>query len=133
MTVAQLQAALDGAPFARQYRFRVESADGDTCAVFCPANPDLLRPDNIVSGPAFMAAADVAMWLAITNTLGPKATSAVTVEMKTNFVSALKGAQEFCCTAQIRKAGSRIVFGTAECREVDLLTSGADAGTQVRQ
>jgi acyl-coenzyme A thioesterase PaaI-like protein len=118
-TVHDLQAILDRSPFVRQYGFRVESAAADTSTVFCPGRPDALRPDGIMSGPVFMAAADVAMWMAIIHTLGPDAVSAITVEMKTTFISALKGAQDFRCTANILKAGSRMVFGTADCRDLN--------------
>jgi len=119
MSLSQLQAVLDGSPFARYYGFRVETADEGTAAVLCPANTDFLRPDGIIAGPVFMAAADVAMWMAVINAYGREGNSTVTVEMKTNFVSALTGAQEFRCTARILKSGSRLVFGTADCSALD--------------
>ena len=115
----ELQAVLDRSPFVQQYGFRVESAASNTCTIFCPGKAHALRPDGIMSGPVFMAAADVAMWLAIIKTFGSSAESTITVEMKTNFVSALVGAQDFRCAAIIHKAGSRLVFGTAECRSLD--------------
>jgi acyl-coenzyme A thioesterase PaaI-like protein len=117
--VHDLQAVLDRSPFMQQYGFRVESCSGETCTIFCPGRVDALRPDGIMSGPVFMAAADVAMWMAIIHTLGSEAVSTITVEMKTNFVSALAGAQDFRCTATILKSGSRLVFGTADCRTMD--------------
>jgi len=69
-----------------------------------------------------MAAADVAMWLALLTRLGP-ADGSVTVEMKTNFLSAAKQ-EDFRCTAKILKLGKRLVYGVAECvtREGTLLT-----------
>lgn len=122
--VAGLQAILDGSPFVQQYGFRVESAAGETCTLYCPGNAGFLRPDGILSGPVFMAAADVAMWMAIINSLGPDGQATVTVEMKTNFVAALVGAEDFRCTATVLKSGSRLVFGTADCRSLagELLT-----------
>src|SRR6266568_2359184 len=56
-----------------------------------------------MSGQVFMAAADVAMWLAIMTKLGTSE-AAVTAEMKTNF---LNGAREedFLCQAKILKLG----------------------------
>jgi uncharacterized protein (TIGR00369 family) len=124
MSLSQLQAVLEGSPFAQYYGFRVEAADDGSATVLCPANANFLRPDGIVSGPVFMAAADVAMWMAIINAYGQEGNSTVTVEMKTNFVSALARAQDFLCTAKILKAGSRLVFGTADCcaRDGRLLT-----------
>ena len=56
------------------------------------------------------------MWMAIIATLGPEAESTITVEMKTNFVSALVGAEDFRCTASILKAGRSLIYGTADCR-----------------
>lgn len=114
--IDELQTVLYRSPFAQQYGFRVESADTGTATIFCPGQAEALRPDGITSGPVFMAAADVAMWMAIIRTLGPAAESTITVEMKTNFVSALVGAADFRCTANIMKAGRRLIFGTAECR-----------------
>jgi len=101
----------------QQYGFRVESAAEGTFTLYCPGNPDFLRPDGILSGPVFMTAADVAMWLAIMSALGPDAASTVTVEMKTNFLAALAGAQDFRCTATVLKSGSRLIYGTADCRD----------------
>jgi uncharacterized protein (TIGR00369 family) len=119
MSLTELQSVLDGAPFVQQYGFRLESADAGTCTLYCPVSASFLRPDGIVSGPIFMAAADVAMWLAIISAVGPDASSTVTVEMKTNFISALVGVQDFRCTATVMKSGSRLVFGTADCRALD--------------
>ncbi len=114
-----LQSVLDSAPFAQHYGFRIESAQDGTCTLWCPGNAGFLRPDGIVSGPIFMAAADVAMWIAIMSALGPEGQATVTVEMKTNFVSALAGAEPFRCTATVMKSGSRLVFGSADCRTLD--------------
>ena len=115
----KLQAVLDRSPFAQHYGFRVESADSNASTIFCPGKADALRPDGIMCGPVFMAAADVAMWMAIIATLGSEAESTITVEMKTNFVSALVGAHDFRCIANILKSGKRLLFGTAECRTID--------------
>jgi acyl-coenzyme A thioesterase PaaI-like protein len=114
-----LQAVLDRSPFMQQYGFRVASADTNTATIRCSGRADALRPDGIMSAPVFMAGADVAMWMAIIGTLGPAAESTITVEMKTNFVSALVGPEDFRCTANILKAGKRIVYGTADCRALD--------------
>jgi uncharacterized protein (TIGR00369 family) len=119
MSLAHLQSVLESAPFVQQYGFRLVSAEDGSCSLLCPAHASFLRPDGIVSGPLFMAAADVAMWVAIISALGADASSTVTVEMKTNFVSALSGAQDFRCTANVLKSGSRLAFGTADCRALD--------------
>ena len=66
-----------------------------------------------MSGQVFMAAADVAMWLAIMTKLGTQET-AVTVEMKTNFLNEARQ-EDFLCQAKILKLGKRLIYGTAEC------------------
>lgn len=97
------------------------SGDGE-CTLLVPFRKDFERPGGVVAGPVFMAAADVAMWLAIITKLGA-ADGSVTAEMKTNF---LNGAREegFLCHAKILKLGRRLVYGVAECtnREGKLLT-----------
>jgi acyl-coenzyme A thioesterase PaaI-like protein len=78
-----------------------------------PFQESFERPGGIVSGPVFMAAADVAMWLAIMTKLGLDATT-VTVEMTTAFLRGNKH-RDFWCTARILKLGQRLVYGVAEC------------------
>ena len=112
-TESELQQVLSDAVFARIYGFRLHSiADGE-CTLDVPFQHAFERPGGLVSGPVFMAAADVAMWLALLTRLGP-ADGSVTVEMKTNFLSAAKQ-EDFRCTAKILKLGKRLVYGVAEC------------------
>jgi uncharacterized protein (TIGR00369 family) len=89
-----------------------EIADGE-CSIDVAFQEEFERPGGMVSGQVFMAAADVAMWLAIKTKLG-LADASVTAEMKTNF---LAGARKsgFRCTAKVLKVGRRLVFGVAEC------------------
>lgn len=119
MSLVHLQSVLASSPFVQQYGFRLESAEAGAATLYFPGKTDFLRPDGILSGPVFMAAADVAMWVAIMSGLGPGAASALTIEMKTNFLSALEGAEDFRCTATVLKSGSRLVYGTADCRSLD--------------
>ncbi len=114
MSQQELEKLLSRSPFVQEYGFRVQSAENGNCTLHCPCNEKFLRPDGIVSGPVLMAAADVAMWCAIVNSLGKQAARAVTAEMKTNFLSAVKS-EDFLCTAKVLKIGSRLIFGTAEC------------------
>ena len=75
-----------------------------------------------MAGQVFMAAADVAMWLAIMTRLGP-GDGSVTAEMKTNFLGSAKQ-EDFLCHAKILKLGRRLIYGVAECtnREGKLFT-----------
>lgn len=115
MSREKLEALLNSTPFVQQYGFRLESAEPGKCTLHCPCNEKFLRPDDIISGPVLMAAADTAMWVAIVSSLGQNAPAAVTVEMKTSFLSSAKRGEDFWCTAKVLKTGSRLIFGTAEC------------------
>jgi acyl-coenzyme A thioesterase PaaI-like protein len=117
VTEAELRRVLDDAPFTRMYRFGLHSfADGE-CTLQVPFQPLFERPGGIVSGPLFMAAADVAMWLAIMTRLGV-ADRSVTSAMTTAFLGAARR-ESFRCTARIVKLGRRIVYGLADTTTTD--------------
>jgi uncharacterized protein (TIGR00369 family) len=110
---AQLQKLLDGSNFLRPYGFRVVEADEEKCTLELPHKAELERPGGIINGPALMAAADCAMWLAIKARIGVE-NDALTSELNTAFLSPAKG-QHVYCTARILKMGRRRIYGTAEC------------------
>jgi acyl-coenzyme A thioesterase PaaI-like protein len=117
VTEAELRRVLDDAPFTRMYRFGLHSfADGE-CTLQVPFQPLFERPGGIVSGPLFMAAADVAMWLAIMTRLGV-ADRSVTSAMTTAFLGAARR-EPFRCTARIVKLGRRLVYGLADTTTTD--------------
>jgi acyl-coenzyme A thioesterase PaaI-like protein len=101
----------------RSYGFVVQSVASGECVLSVPFQRVFERPGGIVSGLVFMAAADVAMWLAIKTLLGMDE-ACVTAEMKTSFLSAAKE-EDFRCHARILKLGKRLVYGVAECTSVD--------------
>ena len=68
-----------------------------------------------VNGPAFMAAADCAMWLAIKRHIGLQH-DAVTSELNTAFLNAARRETVYC-TARVLKLGKRMIYGTAECHD----------------
>jgi len=104
------------------YGFQLYSFGDGECTLLAPFRKDFERPGRVVAGPLFMAAADVAMWLAIITRLGISDGS-VTAEMKTNFLNAARE-EDILCHAKILKLGGRLVYGVAECtnREGKLLT-----------
>ena len=112
---AELQRLLDGERFLRPWKFRLVKADGQECIVALPNRLALERPGGIVNGPALVAAADVAMWLAIKSRLG-MVHDALTSDLNTVFLAPAK-AKTVYCTARILKAGTRRFFGTAECHD----------------
>ncbi len=112
-TKSQLQKMLDKAKFIRHYGFRVVRASDEGCTLELPHRPVLERPGGIVNGPALMAAADCAMWVAIKARIGLEK-DALTSELNTAFLSAARGGHVYC-TARILKFGRRSIYGVAEC------------------
>ena len=92
------------------------------CTIEVPFRAEFERPGGTVSGPVFMAAADVAIWFAVATRLGSDGTL-VTVDLKTTFLRAARR-EPFICTAHVLKIGRRLVYGVAECisRDGILLT-----------
>ena len=113
----ELQALLDRARFLRPYGFRVVTASKEKCTLELPHKPALERPGGIINGPALMAAADCAMWLAIKARIGVE-NDALTSELNTAFLAPAKGEHVYC-TAKILKLGRRRIYGTAECHGKD--------------
>jgi uncharacterized protein (TIGR00369 family) len=117
MAIAVSQAELDellaSVPFTRAYGFRLAAFGDGRCVLAVPFQKAFERPGGIVSGQVFMAAADVAMWLAIMTRLG-RADLSVTSQLSTAFLGTVKGAP-FRCEAQVLKLGRRLVYGVAEC------------------
>ena len=109
----ELEELLTEVAFTRNFGFRLDAIGDGQCGIKVPFYEGFERPGGIVSGQVFMAAGDVAMWLAIKTKLGLTDAS-VTAEMKTNFLGAAKR-EGFCCTAKILKVGRRLIYGTAEC------------------
>jgi acyl-coenzyme A thioesterase PaaI-like protein len=108
-----LQRLLDTAQFLRPYGFRLVSVSRGKCMLELPHKADLERPGGIINGPALMAAADCAMWLAIKARLGLNG-DALTSELNTAFLAPAKGEHVYC-TARILKMGKRRIYGVAEC------------------
>jgi len=112
VTDAELRALLADVPFTRAYGFRLSSIADGQCAIDVPFQKTFERPSGIVSGQVFMAAADVAMWLAIMTKLG-RTDASVTAAMTTAFLGSAKE-EAFRCTARILRLGRRLVYGVAE-------------------
>jgi uncharacterized protein (TIGR00369 family) len=121
-TESELRQLLSQVGSTNHYGFQLYSLGDGECTLLAPFRKDFERPGRVVAGPLFMAAADVAMWLAIITKLGVSDGS-VTAEMKTNFLNAARE-EDILCHAKILKLGRRLVYGVAECtnREGKLLT-----------
>jgi uncharacterized protein (TIGR00369 family) len=112
-SVNELKQLLNDVAFTRNFGFVLHKIADGRCSIDVAFQETFERPGGIVSGQVFMAAADVAMWLAIKTKLG-LADSSVTAEMKTNFLGSAKRAG-FRCTAKVLKLGRRLIYGVAEC------------------
>jgi uncharacterized protein (TIGR00369 family) len=116
-TRKELQAVIDKSKFIRHYGFKVIRSSEKSCVIELPHKPLLERPGGIINGPALMAAADCAMWLAIKTRIGVEE-DALTSELNTAFLAPAKGGHVYC-TAKILKFGRRRIYGTAECHAKD--------------
>ncbi len=115
MTVTAFQELLDAHAFTRDIGYKVHEAGDGYCSLDIPFQAAFERPGGVVAGQIYMAAADVAMWLAIKTKLGMDDAS-VTAEMKTSFLGSAKK-ESFRCTAKILKLGRRLIYGVAECTD----------------
>ena len=113
LTQKELEQVLADSAFVADYRFSIHDYGDGECTIYVPFQEKYVRPGGLVSGPVFMAAADMAMWLAIMTQIG-RVEMAVTAEMKTSFLSGAKR-EGFYCTARTLKVGRRLIFGVAEC------------------
>ena len=111
----ELQALLRRARFVGGYGMRLVSVDDQACTIAMPFRRAFERPGGTVNGPAFMTAADCAMWLAIKRHIGMER-DAVTAELNTAFLNAARRETVYC-TARVLKMGKRSIFGTAECHD----------------
>src|SRR5213594_1524092 len=111
-TESELQQILTDVAFTRNFGFRLHSIGYGECVLTVPFQQAFERPGGVVSGQVFMAAADVAMWLAIMTRLGARHGS-VTAGMTSAFLGAARR-EPFRCTARVVKLGRRLVYGVAE-------------------
>ena len=109
----ELERWLATAAFNRYYRFRLRDFGADECAIEVPFRAEFERPGGTISGPVFMAAADVATWLAIATLRGPDETW-VTVDLKTSFMRAARR-EPVTCTGRVLRLGRQLAYAIAEC------------------
>ncbi|WP_210396608.1 PaaI family thioesterase [Motiliproteus sediminis] len=79
-----------------------------------------LRPGGTVSGPAMMALADVAVYVALLGEIGP-VPLAVTTNLNINFLQRPKPEADVIAEAKLLKVGSRLAVG-----EVSLYSEGGE-------
>ena len=114
---AEVEGWLAGAAFNAYYRFRVGALGAGECTIEAPHRGEFERPGGGVSGPVFMAAADVAIYLAIATRSGAHERW-VTVDLKTAFLRAAVR-EPFTCRARVLRLGRRLAYVVAECARAD--------------
>ena len=112
---AALQKLLGRSRFVSGYGLKLVTVTDSDCTIAMPFRRALERPGGTVNGPAFMAAADCAMWIAIKRHIG-LAHDAVTSELNTAFLNAARRETVYC-TARVLKLGKRTIYGVAECHD----------------
>ena len=114
---AEVEGWLAGAAFNAYYRFRVGALGAGECTIEAPYRDEFERPGGGVSGPVFMAAADVAIYLAIATRCGAHERW-VTVDLKTAFLRAAVR-EPFTCRARVLRLGRGLAYVVAECTRAD--------------
>src|SRR5260221_11312831 len=82
-----LQKLLERSRFVSSYGLKLVSVTDAECTIAMPYRRAFERPGGTVNGPAFMAAADCAMWLPVQGHIGI-GHDAVTSEQNTAFLNA---------------------------------------------
>lgn len=117
--VEQLNAVLAevAAPFVASLGLRVQAADARQVRLAMPVTPALVHGGGVVCGQALMAAADTAMVLALSASLGGFRPM-TTVQLQTSFLRPVPGdAAEVTLLCTLLRRGKTLAFG-----EVELLT-----------
>ena len=96
-------------PLTRIWGVELLAAEGGQAKLRLPANADLLRPGNTISGPVLMGLADMAFWAALLSTNAGRDNS-VTSSMNVNFL-APAGPGPLVAEARVVKAGKRMIYG----------------------
>lgn len=120
MSAAEVEAAIrTGLPSAGDSGFRVEEVRPRGARVRLPFHRWMLRPGELVSGPALFTAADTAMYALVLSHVGPQL-MALTANLNIHFLSPAP-AGDVVADARLLRMGSRLAV-----MEVLLYTAGGD-------
>jgi uncharacterized protein (TIGR00369 family) len=117
--IDRLSAVLDDvtAPIVKSLQLSVLSADAKQVTLRLPVTQHLVHGGGVVCGQALMAAADTAMILAVSASLG-EFRPMTTVQLQTNFLKPVPGdATEVRIVCTLLRRGKSLAFGN-----IDLLT-----------
>ncbi len=107
------------APWVRDLGLELVAADAQSARFRLPVSPGLVHGGGVLCGQALMAAADTAMIIAITSSLGGFQPM-TTVQLATSFLSAVRAdAGAVSVVATVLRRGRKLVFGEIEVRLLD--------------
>ncbi len=120
---------LAGAALNAHFGFRLRESGAGECTIEAPFRDELERPAG-VSGPVFMAAAEVAIRLAVVTRRGTGETR-VTADLETALLRAARR-DPLACTARVLGIGRQLVHAVAECASQDGTPLTHHTGIDVR-
>jgi uncharacterized protein (TIGR00369 family) len=106
-----------GVPLAETWGVEVLEAEPGRAVCRLPRRAELLRPGGVVSGPAIMGLADIAVWAALLAASGGRDES-LTAAMQVNFLSAA-GPGPLLAEARLIKPRGRLLFAEVLIRRND--------------
>jgi len=110
ITAADLDALADrDAPFVEIFGFRTERIGFGEATIRLPYNENHIRPGGTISGPAMMAVADWAVYVAVMGAIGP-VDLAVTTNLNINFLRK-PAERDLIAEARLIKLGRRLAVG----------------------
>ncbi len=97
------------APFVQLFGFKTERIGFGEATIRLPYNKDHIRPGGTISGPAMMALADWAVYVAVMGAIGP-VDLAVTTNLNINFLRK-PAERDLIAEARLIKLGRRLAVG----------------------
>ncbi len=121
MKLTTMQETLDrvAAPFVKSLGLRVTAADADSTTVVMPVTPSLVHGGGVLCGQSVLAAADTAMVLAVSASLG-EFRPMTTVQLQTSFLRPVPGdTAEVTLVCRVLRRGKTLAFGDIQVTTPD--------------
>lgn len=119
--LTMMQTTLDrvAAPFVKSLGLRVVAADADSTTVVMPITPSLVHGGGVLCGQSVLAAADTAMVLAVSASLG-EFRPMTTVQLQTSFLRPVPGdTAEVTLVCRVLRRGKTLAFGDIQITTPD--------------
>jgi uncharacterized protein (TIGR00369 family) len=115
-TIERIQSVLDtvAAPYVQALGLKVSAIDGDRTTLTMPVTPALVHGGGVLCGQAVLAAADTAMVVATSVSLG-EFKPMTTVQLQTTFLRPVPGdTGELTIVCRVLRRGRTLAFGEIE-------------------